>query len=313
MRKLASIAVTAGLLVTLSACSTPTGPFAGCEPGGNAELVTADGGFGNDPEAEFPTPLVAKRAELAIAHEGDGAEVSADNAVDVILSLYDAETGNPLQDQQGGALTEIRIRTFVDGRFPFAVALSCAPVGSRVITTGTQTQLFGPEGLGLPEDTTLVVVSDIEKAYPGKANGADQLPQAGYPSVVLAPDGRPGLTFPAGETPSELRHSVLKAGNGAKVETGDDLIINITGIVWGAKTTFQSSWDSQAPATMTLQEIDGSGNGFPPGLVEALTGQKVGSQIIAVVPPEHGFSGQAPAGVAEGDTLVFVVDILGIG
>ena len=53
-------------------------------------------------------------------------------------------------------------------------------------------------------------------------------------------------------------------------------------------------------------------NGVVPGFAQALEGQTVGSQILAVIPPELGYgeAGNEGAGIKGTDTLVFVVDIL---
>lgn len=314
MRKLVSIAVTAGLLVTLSACSAAPSVFAGCEPTGNAALVSADAAFGNDPKATFPTPLVSTAAELAVLEPGEGDRIADGAAVDIFLSIYDGETGEALQSQNG-ALTAVSLRTFVNGRFPFTAALHCTSVGARVVTTGTQTQLFGADGLGLPDDPTIVVVTDVDASYLGRANGVDQLPQAGFPSIVLAPDGRPGFTFPATDPPSELMIANLKAGNGAVVQEGDSVIVNYAGILWGEKETFDSSWDSGAPATLVAADFTTTDDqsGVVPGFAQALIGQKVGSQVLVVIPPEFGYpAGSAPAAIGEDATLVFVFDVLGI-
>ena len=48
-------------------------------------------------------------------------------------------------------------------------------------------------------------------------------------------------------------------------------------------------------------------------LINALVGQKVGSQVLVVVPPSFGFpDGSAPDGVDTADTLVYIIDILGV-
>src|SRR6266496_623287 len=49
-----------------------------------------------------------------------------------------------------------------------------------------------------------------------------------------------------------------------------------------------------------------------PGLEMALTGKKVGSRVLAVIPPAEGFgtSGNPQAGIKGTTTLVFVVDML---
>lgn len=313
VRKLVSVVMAAGLLASLAACSAAPVPYASCEPSGNAALVTAKGKLDADPKAEFPTPLVAKKAQLAVPIHGDGAQVTAGSTVEVTVSIYDGTTGDALETQSG-PITAQTIRVFVtDGNFPFSSAAQCATVGSRVVSTGTASQLFGSDSLGLDPETALVVVSDIDAVYLGKANGADQVPQAGYPAVVLAPDGRPGLTFPAGETPKSLAPIALKQGSGATVKEGDGIIVNITGVVWGAKTTFIDSWDRKAPTGLLITDLASDGTGVIPAIKTALVGQKVGSQMLVVAAGDDSYpSGSAPSGVAEGDTVVFVVDILGI-
>jgi len=42
-------------------------------------------------------------------------------------------------------------------------------------------------------------------------------------------------------------------------------------------------------------------------------GQNVGSQVLVSVPPQLGYApGGAPAGVPDGATLVYVLDIVGV-
>ena len=313
MRKLVSVVMAAGLLASLAACSAAPAPYASCTPTGNAALVTAKGKLDSDPQAQFPTPIIAKKAEVAVPIKGDGAQVSADAAVQITVSIYDGTTGEALASQSG-PITAQAIRVFVDdSTFPFSTAMQCATVGSRVVSTGSAEQLFGTDALGLDSDAALVVVADIDAVFLGKANGADQWPQSGYPSVVLAPNGRPGITFPAGPIPGGLGAIALKQGNGTTVKEGDSVLANITGVVWGADTTFLSSWDGKAPKTVTAAELDANGAGLPAGLAKAVIGQKVGSQLLVVLSGSDSYpTGQAPQGVADGDTVVFVFDILGV-
>ena len=44
----------------------------------------------------------------------------------------------------------------------------------------------------------------------------------------------------------------------------------------------------------------------------ALTGQTVGSQIVAVIPPDQAYGDVANGPIPANSTLVFVVDILGV-
>lgn len=313
VRKLVGVVAAAGLLVSLSACSATNTAFSGCDTSGNAGLVKASGGFGLDPQADFPTPLVAKKAQLAVIHSGDGAKVAQDAGINATVSIYQGDTGEAV-NTQNGPITNLPIRTFVQGSFPFTQALACATVGSRVVTTGTAAQLFGSEALGLDPKSTLVVVSDIDSAFLGRADGVDQLPVAGLPSIVLAPNGQPGFTFPAGAAPKSLKIATLKAGNGATVKKGDSIIVNYTGVLWAdTKSVFDSTWDKHNPATLTATSIADDQAGVVPGFAKAIIGAKVGSQVLVVIPPKYGYpAGSAPSSVPDGSTMVFVIDILGI-
>jgi peptidylprolyl isomerase len=308
VRKLPAILATAGLLISLTAC-TSVPPLADCTPAGNALLVKASGPAGGDPAATFPTPLVAKSVEVADIVKGDGDAVGPDDAVAVSTSVYDGKSGSPLNTQQG-PLIAAGLLSFVNGQFPFTSAMSCTTVGSRFVITGSASDLFGPDSLGLDPATTLVVVSDITAGFPGQADGVDQLPQSGFPSVVFTPRGQPGFTFPAA-VPTELGVAALKQGRGVTVKEGDNVFANVTGIVWGAKSTFASSWDNQAPTPILAQKLGADGSGVVSGLATAIIGQQVGTRLLVVVPPSDGYpAGQEPSGVTAGDTLVFVVDIL---
>jgi peptidylprolyl isomerase len=48
------------------------------------------------------------------------------------------------------------------------------------------------------------------------------------------------------------------------------------------------------------------------GFVKGLVGQKVGSQVLLVIPPDEGYGAQGQGEVPANATIIFVVDILGI-
>ncbi len=319
MRKLVSVVLAAGLLASLTACVNGA-LGAGCDPlyasGSNAKLVTAKGKIGADPKAQFATPLVGKKTEISTVVKGDGAVIEPGAAAVIQVSIYDAKTGTLLisSDYTGaGILSPVR-----DEAPAFGAMVQCATIGSRIAAVGTAGSLVGDAAISqyqLPvgADDTVVVVADALNAYLGKANGADQPAQAGFPSIVLAPDGRPGFTFASDQTaPTEYRAATLKAGNGVTIKKDDGVVLNYTGVVWGAKTVAETTWDS-LPVVKIAAPLADNKNGLIEGIAKAVIGQKVGSQVIVVVPPALGYaSGSAPAGVTDGSTLVYVVDILGV-
>jgi peptidylprolyl isomerase len=132
-----------------------------------------------------------------------------------------------------------------------------------------------------------------------------QEPVAGLPTVTLADDGKPTVSIPDADAPTELAVSVLQKGAGAVVAEGDTVTLEYTGVNWDTGKTFDSSWTTSGPTSFaTTAVVKGFGT--------ALVGQTVGSQVLAVIPPALGYgaAGNDAAGISGTDTLVFVVDIL---
>ncbi|WP_341951947.1 FKBP-type peptidyl-prolyl cis-trans isomerase [Salinibacterium sp. TMP30] len=321
VQKLAVVVLSAGVVVSLTGCAN--GPFdlSACDPiftsGSNSALVSADGKLSADPEAEFPTPLIADRVESQTVVAGDGEQVGHGDVATLQITIYNGETGEQLIST-GHDTAGLRVPV-VEREPRFGEIAQCATVGSRIVTVGTAGEILGADNIAqnqLPvtETDTIVMVSDIETRYPGKATGANQVPPAGLPAVVLAPNGQPGFTFPGTDAPTELKIATLKVGSGQTVAEGDLAVMHVSGIEWDADATFTNSWEEAGvPGTYLAQSSETSEKGLPPGLAEALIGQKVGSQVLVVLPPAVGFApGTEPNGVTSGSTLVFVFDILGI-
>jgi peptidylprolyl isomerase len=302
VRKIASIAVFGVLLVSISACSTPGSASASCDVKSSAELVTADGAFGADPEASFPTPLIEPESGVTELIAGDGNHVPAGGVVQGTVSVYAGETGDPVVS--GGPLVGVPI-LFPTSNFilPFTSALACGSNGSRLVATGSAADMLGADAaeqqFQLDPDASVVVVADITTSYIGKADGVDQLAQSGMPAIVLAPNGQPGFTFPDSAPPTELTVDLLKKGAGATAKADDALVVQFSAINWGEDTLLQSTWvdNSGSPTAVPLGSGDSNGI-FTADIKKALVGQTVGSQLLIAVPGDQ--------------TVVYVIDILGI-
>lgn len=320
MRKLPALILAAGLLVSLAACSPPVSNLANCDPvfpsGENSNAVKVSGAQGKEPKVDFPTPLVAKSGELTVAQhgDGDGAKVFPGQVVTYVATQYDTQTGEPSASsgyESTNAITSVIGQAPGSGNDLLASLLSCTSVGDRVVIATDLKSIYGesydPETVPNGDNTT-VLVYDVLAAYLGKANGWDQLPQAGIPSVVLSPNGQPGITVPGEDAPKDLKIATLKAGTGATVKDDDKVVLQYTGVGWETGTVFDSSWTSETGAPVTFSP-DQVVNGF----AKAIVGAKVGSQVIVVIPPgeEWGYpAGSGPVG--DDGTMIFVIDILGI-
>ena len=320
MRKVPALIATAGLvLVTLTACS-PATDAADCDApvssGAASDLVSVTGDFGSVPQVDFPTPLKTDSTQRSQIIEGDGPGLVLGQKVQVDLSVFNGTTGESIEKSSydgettaNFVLNDATIAGLTDG-------LLCAQVGSRIAVVASPEDAFGPAGgnadIGVAEDDSIVFVLDVVKSYLTQADGAAQLPEAGLPAVVLAEDGTPGVIVPSADPPTDLEVGVLKKGDGDVVEDGAIVTVHYTGVIWDSKTVFDSSWAKGSPAAFVAADGTTTEGGVIPGFANALIGQTVGSQIVAVIPPDQGYGDQASDTIPAGSTLVFVVDILGV-
>ena len=311
MRTSIALILSAGLLATLSACaSTSSGLVDGdctplAQPGSASETITATG----DPGAatlDFATPLIAKRTERTVLTAGTGPAAEVGDVIwgkAVLASGTDTATA-----QQTPFMITLDKTVTPPG---FTDALACARAGDRIAAVIPGAEATADAAQAPAGNSADAYVFDITSVYPGAATGAAEPAKAGFPSVVTAPDGRPGVTIPSGTVPTDLRYTTLKKGSGAKVIEGDVLVVQSLGIVWADKSVFASTWDDGMAKQILATDITADENGVVPGLVKALVGQTVGSQVLVVVPPTDGFGDSGTTGVPAGSTLVYVVDILG--
>ncbi len=310
MRKTSGLLLASGMIaaVSLTGCT----PAASCTPewpaGGLAEAVTVTGPFADVVDVSFPTPLVQKdTTTTAVAIEGDGPVVQEGQFARVRISIVDGATAQSLD--AGIAIT------MTDGPEPrLSAAAQCMTVGSRVVAVGPASELIGADyiaanNLAFQPDQTLVYIVDVLDSYLGRADGTDRLPQNGLPTVSLAPDGRPGLTFTNSPAPADLRVSVLKEGSGAAVEAGDTVVLRYTVANWTTRKVISTSWDLLSPSLVEMTEgapMNSQGTiAMSPGFVQGLVGQTVGSQVLVSVPVDLGGAGAS-------DPVIAVFDILGI-
>ncbi|MES2093984.1 MAG: FKBP-type peptidyl-prolyl cis-trans isomerase [Actinomycetota bacterium] len=317
MKKTLSVLAIATLAFTLAGCSA-SNSAAVCTPaksGSNSSKVKVTGQFGEAPKVTFTKGLTTKTTERTVVIEGKGAGARANGTVEVDYTAYDAASGKKIDatTYKKGAQTAFQLKnsSILPGMIK---GLECSPAGSRVVAVIPPADAFksaGSAGLGVKGTDSLVFVFDVVKvtapvkALP-KSNGVAQKAVAGLPTVTLAKSGEPTITVPKTDPPSKLTIEDLKKGTGTTVKAGDTVTVHYTGVVWATGKVFDSSWTRGTPASFAT-------TGVIPGFGKALVGQKVGSQVIAVIPPADGYGATPPTGqtdITATSTLVFVVDIL---
>ncbi len=286
------------------------------------DAIMVSGTFDESAVVEVDDAFSSDTTYRRILEEGDGDPLVAGQEVSFQNLAVNGRDGTEFDNSyeatgEGGTPSIVMDETQI---IPGLVrGLLGVPVGSRVLIAAAPQDAFQDQG-GIPDagieadDTIIFVVDVLEATTPvpplDRAEGTTVEPEDGLPTVELDDTGRPTITVPDDEPPTELVTQVLIEGDGPVVESGQDLTVHYTGIIYGSGEQFDSSWDRNEPATFPIG-VGGVISGWDEGLV----GQTVGSQILLVIPPDQGYGeqGNPDAGITGTDTLVFVVDILAAG
>ena len=124
--------------------------------------------------------------------------------------------------------------------------------------------------------------------------------------VAYVVANRRGLVGQEITTPSGLKYTDLKVGDGRSPKIGQTVRVNYTGWLQNG-TEFDSSAKHGGPAEFAL------GPGLIPGWNEALQTMKVGGKRRIITPPNlaYGKMGQPPK-IPSDATLTFEIELLGV-
>jgi FKBP-type peptidyl-prolyl cis-trans isomerase len=295
----------------------------GCEAGYLTALnthpaqgpVTVTGAFGTTPDVTIPARLADSSLYVGTLIQGGGTRMTSSDGLIGNYIAYD--WSGTTHKQLGSSYSSGSRALFVGQLLPgLAKALVGQRAGSRVFAVIPPADAFGSagnsqEGIG-PNDTLVFVIDMISTfgsaSVPGTqaSDGGGSLPTVSPPAPG-SPSG-PTITIPSGVTPpGTLQVRTLIKGTGPVVQSGQDIAVQYTGVIWRTGEVFDSSWSSKTPLTTVIgsgQVIKGWDNG--------LVGQTVGSRVMLVVPPAdaYGSAGSSQVGINGTDTLVFAVDIL---
>ncbi len=304
------LAVPLLLAVSLTACGGD-GP---AEPD-----VAVDGEFGSLPEVKFPKgEAPSGEFELKTPIEGSGRKVAEG---DLVVANYVGYTWKPEgtstligSSYQGGVPSSFPTWNLVPG---LKRALVGAKVGSRVVAVIPPADGYGDKGaarLQIGGEDSLVYVLDVVAAHAKDASVASPsgFQEQGLPEVSAG--AVPTVKVPKGAAPGKLTVKTLKQGIGDEVGAGRLVAIQYVGALWRDGKVFSSSWsDGKAYATVIGQGL------VIKGWDEALVGQKAGSRLLVVAPPDMAYGaeglkvkGLPKYGIKANDTLVYVIDVLGV-
>jgi peptidylprolyl isomerase len=122
-----------------------------------------------------------------------------------------------------------------------------------------------------------------------------------------APQTKPAVEVPKGAPPQQLETRDLTVGTGAEAQAGDTVTVEYVGVNYESEKEFDTSWGRE-PFTFQL----GAGMVIP-GWDQGVEGMKVGGRRELIIPPDLAYGEQgAPPSIPPNETLVFVVDLVGV-
>nr|WP_221474319.1 FKBP-type peptidyl-prolyl cis-trans isomerase [Planomonospora venezuelensis] len=119
---------------------------------------------------------------------------------------------------------------------------------------------------------------------------------------------KPEIDFPEGDAPKELQIVDIVEGDGPEAKPGHQVSVHYVGVAFSTGEEFDASWNRGQTFEFSL----GQGQVIA-GWDQGVAGMKVGGRRRLTIPSHLGY-GERGAGnrIKPGETLIFVVDLLGV-
>ncbi|MFF0104024.1 FKBP-type peptidyl-prolyl cis-trans isomerase [Streptomyces hirsutus] len=323
------IAVPAGL-ATLAACgdggsdsseasesASPSAPEASAAPppkivDGPLPAITAGVKFGEKPTVAKGSGDPSKDLAVKTVIAGGGRAI-AEN--DFVVAHYlgqvwsTAKVFDNSYDRKAPLAIQLAQGSIIDG---WRYGLTGKKAGSRVEMAIPPAWGYGSQGneqAGIKGTDTLVFVVDVQDTFNAKssADGREVAQDnVDLPKVGTNTNGKaPSIEVPDVDPPKKLVSSYILEGDGEEVGADNSVLVQYKGVLWDGGKEFDSTYGRGQLTSFSLQQV-------VKGWAQGLTGKKVGSRVLIVIPPELGYGDTPPEGsdIKKDSTLVFSVDIL---
>ena len=119
---------------------------------------------------------------------------------------------------------------------------------------------------------------------------------------------KPEIDFPDGPPPTDLEVIDIAEGDGAEATAGSTVVAHYVGVAYSSGEEFDASYNRGEPLSFRLgvgQVISGWDQG--------IAGMRVGGRRRLVIPPHLAYGERGAGSVIQpGETLIFVVDLVGV-
>jgi peptidylprolyl isomerase len=111
-----------------------------------------------------------------------------------------------------------------------------------------------------------------------------------------------------GPPPADLVVEDIAVGDGPEAQPGALATVHYVGVSHSSGAEFDASWNRGEPFTFPL-----GGGRVIAGWDQGVVGMKVGGRRKLVIPPHLGYGDRGAGGaIKPGETLIFVVDLVGV-
>jgi peptidylprolyl isomerase len=119
---------------------------------------------------------------------------------------------------------------------------------------------------------------------------------------------KPVVATPTGEPPADLQIDDITVGDGDEARPGQTVSVHYVGVAFSNGKEFDSSWSRREPFDFRL----GAGQVIA-GWDRGVAGMRVGGRRQLTIPAPLAYGDRGAGGLIKpGETLVFVVDLLGV-
>jgi peptidylprolyl isomerase len=306
VRRRVVVGLVVPLLLVTAACSG-SGDSAPAKVGTLSSVTVTDGAKGPDVSFQAPLRFEKTASKVVKAGPGTGPAIDPSSLVTVHYVGINATDESPFTSGWNSGPSTFYVNSVVKG---FTDGLVGKHAGDRVLIVVNAKDAFGATGnldaSVRPNDSVIFVV-DVDAVAPTLPH-PDGVPSlqydsAGNPSKFTADDS----TTPK---PTDLGVYPVIEGTGPVVKSGDHISVLYFGQIYPDKAVF-NPWNGQ-PFDVTLGSTKGPGSVIK-GWDQGLTGQRVGSRVVLVVPPEFGYGDKAQGTtIPANSTLIFAVEILSV-
>ena len=125
------------------------------------------------------------------------------------------------------------------------------------------------------------------------------------PTVSDNAGAKPTISKPEGTAPTTLVTKDIIEGSGPAAVATSTMTVHYTLMTWSNGQLIESSWNGGSPATFPLANVI-------VGWQQGIPGMKVGGRRLLVIPPDLGYGAQGGGPIGPNETLIFVVDAIGV-